>query len=75
MFFLSAELYAFGAIIFLILGTGNKQWWADGPVSTKLTKISPVQPQDSWEGETDMDPFINLEGETDRDPLVNDSML
>ena len=31
VFFLSAEIYAFGALIFLILGSGKKQWWADGP--------------------------------------------
>lgn len=28
---MSAEIYAFGAIIFLILGSAKQQWWADGP--------------------------------------------
>jgi ACS family sodium-dependent inorganic phosphate cotransporter-like MFS transporter 5 len=31
VFFLSAEIYVFGALIFLILASGEKQWWADGP--------------------------------------------
>ncbi|XP_062523356.1 sialin-like isoform X2 [Corticium candelabrum] len=31
VFFVSAEIYAFGAIIFLILGSAKQQWWADGP--------------------------------------------
>ena len=30
MFIISAELYAFGAIIYLLLGSGQKQYWADG---------------------------------------------
>ena len=30
MFIISAEVYIFGAIIFLILASGEKQWWADG---------------------------------------------
>ena len=33
VFFISAELYVFGAIIYLILGSGNKQPWADGYAS------------------------------------------
>ena len=32
VFFLSAEIYAFGAVMFLILGSGEQQWWADGPM-------------------------------------------
>ena len=32
---ISAELYAFGAIIYLLLGSGEKQYWADGwPLKT-----------------------------------------
>ena len=30
VFIISAELYAFGAIIYLLLGSGQKQYWADG---------------------------------------------
>ena len=30
VFLISAEVYLFGAIIYLILGRGEKQWWADG---------------------------------------------
>ena len=30
VFIISAEVYIFGAIIFLILANGEKQWWADG---------------------------------------------
>ena len=35
VFLISAELYIFGAIIYLILGSGNKQPWADGYASSK----------------------------------------
>ena len=35
VFFISAEIYIFGAIIYLILGSGNKQPWADGYASSK----------------------------------------
>lgn len=30
VFLISAEMYVFGAIIYLILASGKKQWWADG---------------------------------------------
>ena len=30
VFIISAELYAFGAIIYLLLGSGQTQYWADG---------------------------------------------
>jgi hypothetical protein len=69
VFYLSAEIYTFGAIIFLILGTGNKQWWADGPMVSNC-KILPLKPQDSLEGETEMDPFTHLEEETETDPFI-----
>ena len=29
VFIVSAELYAFGSIVYLILGSGKKQYWAD----------------------------------------------
>ena len=35
VFIISAELYAFGAIAYLLLGSGQKQYWADGwPLKT-----------------------------------------
>ena len=30
VFIISAELYAFGAIVYLLLGSGQKQYWSDG---------------------------------------------
>ena len=30
VFIISAEVYVFGAIVYLILASGEKQWWADG---------------------------------------------
>ena len=30
VFLISAEIYVFGAIVYFILGSGHKQWWADG---------------------------------------------
>ena len=30
VFIVAAEVYLFGACIYLILGDGKKQWWADG---------------------------------------------
>ena len=30
VFLICAEVYVFGAIIYLILARGEKQWWADG---------------------------------------------
>ena len=39
VFIISAELYAFGAVTYLLLGTGKKQYWADGWPS-KSTKKS-----------------------------------
>ena len=31
MFIIAAEIYVFGAFVFLVLGSGEKQPWADGP--------------------------------------------
>ena len=39
VFVISAELYAFGAVTYLLLGTGKKQYWADG-CPPKITKKS-----------------------------------
>jgi hypothetical protein len=33
-------------------------------------KILPLKPQDSLEGETEMDPFTHLEEETETDPFI-----
>lgn len=30
VFILAAEIYVFGAFIYLILASGEKQWWANG---------------------------------------------
>ena len=30
MFIIAAEIYIFGALAYLLLGSGKKQWWADG---------------------------------------------
>ncbi|XP_065897728.1 sialin-like [Dysidea avara] len=30
VFIIAAEVYVFGTIIYLLLGSGEKQWWADG---------------------------------------------
>ena len=30
MFIIAAEIYVFGALAYLLLGNGEKQWWADG---------------------------------------------
>ena len=32
VFIISAEIYIFGAIVYLILASGEKQPWANGPV-------------------------------------------
>ena len=38
VFFISAEIYIFGAIVYLILGSGKKQPWGDGHASSKTPK-------------------------------------
>ena len=30
MFIVAAEIYVFGAVVYLLLGSGEKQWWAKG---------------------------------------------
>ena len=30
VFIIAAEVYIFGALVYLILAEGTKQWWADG---------------------------------------------
>ncbi len=31
MFIIAAEVYIFGAIMYIILGKGERQWWAKTP--------------------------------------------
>ena len=33
VFIIAAEIFVFGAIVYLILGKGERQWWAGGGVS------------------------------------------
>jgi len=37
VFFLAAAVYAVGAIIFVIFGSGNRQSWADDSTSVELS--------------------------------------
>ena len=30
MFIIAAEIYVFGAAVYIILGKGKRQWWAGG---------------------------------------------
>ena len=39
VFIVAAEVYFFGALIYLILADGKKQWWADG-ITEKQGRIS-----------------------------------
>ena len=34
MFIIAAEIYIFGALVYIILGSGKKQPWADGPADS-----------------------------------------
>lgn len=36
---LSAEIYVFGIIVYLLLGSGRKQYWADGVVAAKKSNL------------------------------------
>ncbi len=44
VFMVSAEIYIFGIIVYLLLGSGEKQYWADG-VKPKRTLEDAVEPQ------------------------------
>ena len=37
---MTAEVYIFGALVYLILGSGELQWWADGIPRNKNKKRS-----------------------------------
>jgi len=34
VFIIAAEIYIFGALVYIILGSGKKQPWADGPADS-----------------------------------------
>lgn len=39
VFLIAAELYLFGACIYIILADGKKQWWADGLIKHKHSTL------------------------------------
>ena len=43
VFMVSAEIYIFGIIVYLLLGSGEKQYWADG-IKSQRTFVD-VEPQ------------------------------
>ena len=40
---ISAELYVFGTLVYLILASGKEQWWANG-VGSKVNDKQQIQP-------------------------------
>ena len=54
VFIITAEIYVFGALVFLILASGEKQPWADGPQectkerSTKSSTHTETESQHAW---------------------------
>ncbi|XP_065897699.1 sialin-like isoform X2 [Dysidea avara] len=42
VFIIAAEAYVFGAIAYLLLGSGEKQWWADGVKHNKEDVQTPL---------------------------------
>ena len=54
VFIITAEIYVFGALVFLILASGEKQPWADGPQestkeqSTKSSSLTETESQHAW---------------------------
>ena len=46
VFIVAAEVYFFGALIYLILADGKKQWWADGVIEKKQ-HVSVIKPHHS----------------------------
>ena len=38
VFILAAEIYVFGAFVYVILGRGDKQWWAEGVSTTAINQ-------------------------------------
>ncbi len=39
MFIIAAEVYVFGAIVYIILGKGERQWWAGGERKDRLDMV------------------------------------
>ena len=52
VFIIAAEIYAFGAVVYLLLASGKKQPWADGYNHTN-SSLAPVPPK------TSVDPLLN----------------
>lgn len=58
VFIIAAEIYAFGAAVYLILGSGKKQPWADGynhdssATSKSLSSSKSLQPKNTLLGKT-----------------------
>ncbi|XP_065897733.1 sialin-like [Dysidea avara] len=44
VFIIAAEIYVFGAIAYLLLGSGEKQWWADGVEHGDNRKTAQIPP-------------------------------
>ena len=45
VFIIAAEVYIFGALVYLILAEGTKQWWADGTKNAQEAKERSIQAQ------------------------------
>ena len=46
MFIIAAEVYIFGALIYIILGQGERQSWAGGEVTREKMKIEIKEQKD-----------------------------
>ena len=44
VFIIAAEIYVFGALVFLILASGEKQPWADGPQENTKQQSTVIHP-------------------------------
>jgi ACS family sodium-dependent inorganic phosphate cotransporter-like MFS transporter 5 len=58
VFLIAAEIYLFGCAVYVILGDGEKQWWADGVTKrkTKADGLIPTQqkpPEESVQTENE----------------------
>jgi hypothetical protein len=52
VFFISAEVYVFGIIMYILLASGEKQYWADGiPARLDIKKRTSVSVNGGEEGE------------------------
>jgi len=55
VFIIAAELYLFGALIYLILGTGKEQSWARGPVDSKKVSKTEGISRTLWDENQDVE--------------------